>query len=190
MASPSDHHRGGRAKVRGLVPRLSRPLNELAAGPLRLSAAGHRGADVHRLDAGTGDRTMHARVVGSFPALNARRRASSTNGCTRSEALAAWDREHPDRPAAPFAVNQIVHRSNDRFEPTLRSARSGRCRSSSPRSARARSSTRRSMAGAGSRCTTSSTTALRARRSTRAPTALSPLLRAPAGTPGAGRRSR
>jgi nitronate monooxygenase len=33
-----------------------------------------------------------------------------------SEALAAWNRDHPERPAAPFAVNQIVHRSNDRFE--------------------------------------------------------------------------
>ena len=33
-----------------------------------------------------------------------------------TEALAAWDRDHPDRPAAPFAVNQIVHRSNDRFD--------------------------------------------------------------------------
>ncbi len=32
------------------------------------------------------------------------------------EALAAWNRDHPDRPAAPYAVNQIVHRSNDRFE--------------------------------------------------------------------------
>jgi nitronate monooxygenase len=33
-----------------------------------------------------------------------------------TEALAEWDREHPERPAAPYAVNQIVHRSNDRFE--------------------------------------------------------------------------
>jgi nitronate monooxygenase len=33
-----------------------------------------------------------------------------------TEGLAAWDRDHPDEPSAPFAVNQIVHRSNDRFE--------------------------------------------------------------------------
>ena len=33
-----------------------------------------------------------------------------------TEALAAHDRDHPERPAAPFAVNQIVHRSNERFE--------------------------------------------------------------------------
>jgi nitronate monooxygenase len=33
-----------------------------------------------------------------------------------TEALATWNRDHPDQPAAPYAVNQIVHRSNDRFE--------------------------------------------------------------------------
>ena len=56
-------------------------------------------------------------IVGSFPALNARP-ASQLDEWLReiTEALAAWDRDHPDRPAAPFAVNQIVHRSNDRFE--------------------------------------------------------------------------
>jgi nitronate monooxygenase len=58
-----------------------------------------------------------AGIVGSFPALNARP-ASLLDEWLReiTEALAAWDRDHPDRPAAPFAVNQIVHRSNDRFE--------------------------------------------------------------------------
>lgn len=56
-------------------------------------------------------------IVGSFPALNARP-ASKLDEWIReiTEALAEWDREHPDRPAAPFAVNQIVHRSNDRFD--------------------------------------------------------------------------
>src|SRR4029078_12322244 len=33
-----------------------------------------------------------------------------------TEELAAWDREHPDTPSAPFAVNHIVHKSNDRLE--------------------------------------------------------------------------
>ncbi|MEA3067816.1 MAG: nitronate monooxygenase, partial [Sphingomonadales bacterium] len=58
-----------------------------------------------------------AGIVGSFPALNARpaeRLDEWLNEIT--EALFAWDRDHPDRPAAPYAVNQIVHRSNDRFE--------------------------------------------------------------------------
>ena len=58
-----------------------------------------------------------AGVVGSFPALNARPQAQLDEWIHEiSEALAAHDRDHPDAPAAPFAVNQIVHRSNDRFE--------------------------------------------------------------------------
>jgi len=56
-------------------------------------------------------------IVGSFPALNARPASQLDEWIHEiEEALAAWDRDHPDRPAAPFAVNQIVHRSNDRFE--------------------------------------------------------------------------
>ena len=56
-------------------------------------------------------------IVGSFPALNARPAELLDEWLQEiTEALAAWDRDHPDRPAAPFAVNQIVHRSNDRFE--------------------------------------------------------------------------
>ena len=58
-----------------------------------------------------------AGIVGSFPALNARPAALLDEWLHEiTEALAAWDRDHPERPAAPFAVNQIVHRSNDRFE--------------------------------------------------------------------------
>ncbi|MBW0006454.1 MAG: nitronate monooxygenase [Sphingomonas sp.] len=56
-------------------------------------------------------------IVGSFPALNARPAELLDEWMHEiTEALAAWDREHPERPAAPYAVNQIVHRSNDRFE--------------------------------------------------------------------------
>ena len=56
-------------------------------------------------------------IVGSFPALNARPASQLDEWLHEiSEALAAWDRDHPERPSAPFAVNQIVHRSNDRFE--------------------------------------------------------------------------
>jgi len=58
-----------------------------------------------------------AGIVGSFPALNARPVSKLDEWLHEiTEALAAWGRDHPDRPAAPFAVNQIVHRSNDRFE--------------------------------------------------------------------------
>ena len=56
-------------------------------------------------------------IVGSFPALNARPASQLDEWLHEiSEALAAHDRNHPERPAAPFAVNQIVHRSNDRLE--------------------------------------------------------------------------
>lgn len=56
-------------------------------------------------------------IVGSFPALNARPAEKLDEWLHEiTDALAAWDRDHPERPAAPYAVNQIVHRSNDRFE--------------------------------------------------------------------------
>jgi len=59
-------------------------------------------------------------IVGGFPSLNARPQSLLNEWLHEiTEALAAWDREHPDRPAAPFAVNQIVHRSNERFEHDL-----------------------------------------------------------------------
>ena len=56
-------------------------------------------------------------IVGSFPALNARPAELLDEWLHEiTEELGAWNRNHPDRLAAPFAVNQIVHRSNDRFE--------------------------------------------------------------------------
>jgi len=56
-------------------------------------------------------------IVGSFPSLNARPAELLDEWMHEvTEGLAAWNRDHPERPAAPFAVNQIVHRSNDRFE--------------------------------------------------------------------------
>ncbi|MFS0771108.1 NAD(P)H-dependent flavin oxidoreductase [Sphingomonas sp. 1P08PE] len=61
-----------------------------------------------------------AGIVGSFPALNARPSAMLDEWLHQiTEALAAHNRVHPERPAAPFAVNQIVHRSNDRLEADL-----------------------------------------------------------------------
>ena len=56
-------------------------------------------------------------IVGGFPALNARPSSLLDEWLHEiTEALAAWNRDHPAKRAAPFAVNQIVHRSNDRFE--------------------------------------------------------------------------
>jgi nitronate monooxygenase len=56
-------------------------------------------------------------IVGSFPALNARPQSQLDEWLHEiTEALAKHDGDHPDAPSAPFAVNQIVHRSNDRFE--------------------------------------------------------------------------
>lgn len=61
-----------------------------------------------------------AGVVGSFPALNARPAVLLDEWLHEiTETLAAWDRDHPDQPSAPFAVNQIVHKSNDRLEQDL-----------------------------------------------------------------------
>jgi len=61
-----------------------------------------------------------AGVVGSFPALNARPAEQLDEWLAEiTEALAAHDRAHPDRRAAPFAINQIVHKSNDRLQHDL-----------------------------------------------------------------------
>ena len=58
-----------------------------------------------------------AGVVGSMPALNARPAEQLDEWLAEiTETLAAWDRDHPDRKAAPFAINQIVHKTNDRLE--------------------------------------------------------------------------
>src|SRR5207253_9398168 len=58
-----------------------------------------------------------AGIVGSMPALNARPASQLDEWLHEiTETLAAYNRAHPDAPAAPFAINQIVHRSNDRLE--------------------------------------------------------------------------
>ena len=58
-----------------------------------------------------------AGIVGSMPALNARPASQLDEWLHEiTETLAAWTRAHPDRPAAPFAINQIVHKSNDRLD--------------------------------------------------------------------------
>jgi len=58
-----------------------------------------------------------AGVVGSMPALNARPASQLDEWLAEiTEALAAHDKAHPDNKAAPFAINQIVHKSNDRLE--------------------------------------------------------------------------
>jgi nitronate monooxygenase len=58
-----------------------------------------------------------AGIVGSFPSLNARPISQLDEWLHRiTEELAAWDRDHPDQLSAPFAVNQIVHRTNNRLD--------------------------------------------------------------------------
>ena len=58
-----------------------------------------------------------AGIVGSMPSLNARPAAQLDDWLAEiTETLAAYDRAHPDAPSAPFAINQIVHKSNDRME--------------------------------------------------------------------------
>ncbi|MBX9817970.1 MAG: nitronate monooxygenase family protein [Burkholderiaceae bacterium] len=58
-----------------------------------------------------------AGVVGSMPALNARPAELLEEWLKEiTETLAAYNKANPDKPAAPFAINQIVHKSNDRLE--------------------------------------------------------------------------
>ncbi len=58
-----------------------------------------------------------AGVVGSMPALNARPAEQLDEWLAEiTETLAAYNRANPDKPAAPFAINQIVHKSNERLE--------------------------------------------------------------------------
>jgi nitronate monooxygenase len=58
-----------------------------------------------------------AGVIGSMPALNARPASQLDEWLAEiTETLAAYDRANPDNPAAPFAINQIVHKSNDRLD--------------------------------------------------------------------------
>ena len=58
-----------------------------------------------------------AGVVGSMPALNARPAEQLEEWLIEiTDALAAHNKANPDKPAAPFAINQIVHKSNDRLE--------------------------------------------------------------------------
>ena len=61
-----------------------------------------------------------AGIVGSMPALNARPAAQLDDWLAEiTETLAAYDQAHPDKPSAPFAINQIVHKSNDRLDHDL-----------------------------------------------------------------------
>ncbi len=56
-------------------------------------------------------------VIGAMPALNARPASQLDEWLAEiTETLAAHNQAHPDQPAAPFAINQIVHKSNDRLE--------------------------------------------------------------------------
>ena len=58
-----------------------------------------------------------AGIVGSFPSLNARPISLLDEWLDRiTTELADWDRAHPDLPSAPFAVNQIVHKTNNRLD--------------------------------------------------------------------------
>ena len=61
-----------------------------------------------------------AGIVGSFPALNARPAEQLEIWLKRiTQELDAWNQANPDKPAAPFAINQVVHKSNSRLEHDL-----------------------------------------------------------------------
>ncbi|AVI63544.1 NAD(P)H-dependent flavin oxidoreductase [Halomonas sp. GFAJ-1] len=56
-------------------------------------------------------------IIGAFPALNARPAEALRDWLQHiTQTLADYDEQHPDKPSAPFAVNQIVHPTNDRLE--------------------------------------------------------------------------
>ena len=58
-----------------------------------------------------------AGIIGAMPALNARPASQLDEWLHEiTETLGAWNRDHPEQPAAPFAINQIVHKSNDRLD--------------------------------------------------------------------------
>ena len=58
-----------------------------------------------------------AGVIGAMPSLNARPATQLDEWLAEiTETLAAWDRDHPEQKSAPFAINQIVHKTNDRLE--------------------------------------------------------------------------
>ncbi len=84
-------------------------------------AAGRRGAAFIVSQSPADDRTCKAGIIGAFPALNgptaiaARRMA----GGRSPRHWPTHDCQTPERPAAPFAVNQIVHKSNARLEQDL-----------------------------------------------------------------------
>jgi len=60
---------------------------------------------------------FQAGIVGAFPSLNARPVSQLDEWLAEiTETLAAWDKAHPEAPSAPFAVNQIVHKTNNRLE--------------------------------------------------------------------------
>lgn len=90
----------------GLPPALSRMRLPVIAAPLFIISTPR--LVIEQCKAG---------IIGSMPALNARPASQLDDWLAEiTDALAAHDRRHPERPAAPFAVNQIVHRSNDRLD--------------------------------------------------------------------------
>jgi nitronate monooxygenase len=94
------HHRSVREKLRALMPfpLIGAPLFIISTPALVIAQC-------------------KAGVVGSFPSLNVRPKEKLEEWLIEiTEALAKHDAENPLAPAAPFAVNQIVHKSNDRLE--------------------------------------------------------------------------
>ena len=91
------------------------PLPSLLQGKLRLPAIGAPMFIVSVPELVIAQCT--ARIVGAFPALNARPKEKLEDWIIEiKEALAAYRAAHPEAKVAPFAVNQIVHASNDRLE--------------------------------------------------------------------------
>jgi len=94
------------------------PEFQIAGRPLRLPVIGAPMFIVSGVDLVIAQ--CKAGIVGAFPALNARGDGRLDDWIGRiTAALAEHDARHPDRPAAPFAVNQILHPSNTRADADL-----------------------------------------------------------------------
>jgi hypothetical protein len=121
-ARPARQHRRRRGQrpprwQSTLSDSLERSHVQAAQGLCRTCRFRDRCAAVHRQQPQARDRAVQGGIVGSMPSLNARPASQLDEWLQEiTETLAAWNRDHPEQPAAPFAINQIVHKSNDRLE--------------------------------------------------------------------------
>ena len=111
-------HHGQCAEAQALIGNARMSLLDMVKGRLSLPVIGSPLFIISVPDLVVAQCT--AGIIGSMPSLNARPAEQFEEWVIEiKERLAAHDARHPDRPAAPFAINLIVHKSNDRLEHDL-----------------------------------------------------------------------